>query len=147
MWQHNREQSADYTKASRRHVGTGNDGEPAYSLSVNSPISVMSRALPQPPLSSLPLSALLAQTNFAEGTTDRTPKEWFDRARHEADLAVIAERKGRKEEVFVAYSRCCGAYANVKMHSDFKEVKKADAHWAGRVKDFQDVSKAERNRS
>lgn len=93
----------------------------------------MSRALPTPPISSL-----LAQTTL-ESITDRTPKEWFDRAKHEADLAVLAERKGKKEEVFVAYTRCCTAYANVKMHPDYKEAKK-DTHWAGRVKDFQQVS-------
>lgn len=99
----------------------------------------MSRALPQPPLSSLPLSALVAQASFSESPTDRTPREWFDRAKHEADLAVLAERKGKKEEVFVAYSRCCTAYANVKLHPDFKEAKKGDAHWTQRVKDFQEV--------
>lgn len=100
----------------------------------------MSRALPQPPLSSLTLPELIAQAGFPESITDRTPKEWFDRARHEADLAVLAERKGKKEEVFVAYTRCCNAYTNVKMHPDFKEVRKGDAHWTQRVKDFSEVS-------
>lgn len=100
----------------------------------------MSRALPQPPLSSLPVSGLVSLATFPESLTDRTPKEWFDRARHEADLAVLAERKGKKEEMFVAYSKCCTAYANVKMHPDIKDVRKGDAHWAQRVKDFSEVS-------
>jgi ubiquitin carboxyl-terminal hydrolase 8 len=100
----------------------------------------MSRTLPTPPLSTLPLSQIQALANDSESITDRPPRDWFERARHEADLAVIAERKGKKEEMFLAYTRACAAYMNVKMHPDFGVAKKGDAHWAGRVKDFKEVS-------
>jgi ubiquitin carboxyl-terminal hydrolase 8 len=100
----------------------------------------MSRALPSPPLSSLTLSQIQTLANDPEGITDRSPRDWFERARHEADLAVLAERKGKKEEMFLAYTRACAAYANVKMHPDFAGAKRADAHWANRVKDFKEVS-------
>jgi ubiquitin carboxyl-terminal hydrolase 8 len=57
---------------------------------------------------------------------------------------VLAERKGEKEEMFLAYTRACAAYANAKMHPDFAGAKRADAHWANRVKDFKEVSGAHR---
>jgi hypothetical protein len=104
----------------------------------------MSRALPSPPLSSLTLSQIQTLANDSEGITDRSPRDWFERARHEADLAVLAERKGEKEEMFLAYTRACAAYANAKMHPDFAGAKRADAHWANRVKDFKEVSGAHR---
>ncbi|RSH85154.1 ubiquitin-specific protease doa4 [Saitozyma podzolica] len=99
----------------------------------------MSRALPSPPLSSLTLSQIQTLANDSEGITDRSPRDWFERARHEADLAVLAERKGKKEEMFLAYTRACAAYANAKMHPDFAGAKRADAHWANRVKDFKET--------
>ena len=100
----------------------------------------MSRSLPSPPLATVPFAQITAMLGEMEGVTDLTPKAWFERARHEADLAVLAERKNKKEEMFLAYSRACQAYGNAKMHPEFGTVKSADSSWAGRVKDFKPVS-------
>ncbi|KAK8850408.1 hypothetical protein IAR55_004326 [Kwoniella newhampshirensis] len=100
----------------------------------------MSRSLPpQPPLSTLPLSSLQALANDLDSPLSRSPKEWFDRARHETDLAVLAERKGKKEDMFVAYTRALSCYTNCKMHPDFGDAKKKDPHWGGRVKEFKET--------
>lgn len=98
----------------------------------------MARALPEPPLSSLTVSELQSLIG-ADDTHSYSPKQWLDRAQHEADLAVLAERRGKKEDMFVAYSRCVNAYMNVLTHRDYGAVKKGDAAWAGRVKAFKEV--------
>lgn len=100
----------------------------------------MSRSLPTPPLSSLPLSHIQTLATYSEQIPDFTPKEWFDRARHEVDLAIIAERKNKKEEMFIAYSKAFTCWFNTRSHPDFGEVKKADPVWGNRVKDFKEVS-------
>ncbi|EIW69824.1 hypothetical protein TREMEDRAFT_30214 [Tremella mesenterica DSM 1558] len=97
----------------------------------------MSRALPSPPLSSLPLTHITAMANDLDPPTDRSPKDWFERARHEADLAVIAERKGRKEEMFLAYTRAAACYTHARLHPDYSKVKSEDSSWAQRIKDFK----------
>jgi ubiquitin carboxyl-terminal hydrolase 8 len=96
---------------------------------------------PTPPLSSLPLAQLQALINADnEGVTDRTPKDWFERAVRESELSVLAARKQRKEEMFLCYTKACQFYMNARMHPDFASVKKTDANWAQRVKDFKEVS-------
>lgn len=100
----------------------------------------MSRSLPTPPLSSLPLSALKGMANDMESMTERTPRVWFERARYEAEKAVLAERKGNKEEMFLTYTRACQCYAHARMHPDFGEEKRKDPAWAARFKDFKEVS-------
>jgi ubiquitin carboxyl-terminal hydrolase 8 len=100
----------------------------------------MSRSLPSPPLSSLPFSQIQQLATYPEHITDFSPKEWFDRARHETDLAIIAERKNKKEEMFIAYSKAFSCYYNAKVHPEFGEVKKSDPVWGNRVKDFKEVS-------
>lgn len=93
------------------------------------------------PLSSLPFAQLQAILNSEnEGITDRSPKEWFERALRESELAILAERKQRKEEMFLCYTKACHYYVNAKMHPDFASVKRGDANWATRVKDFKEVS-------
>jgi ubiquitin carboxyl-terminal hydrolase 8 len=98
-------------------------------------------AKPTPPLSSLPLSQLQALINVEnESLTDRTPKDWFERAVRESELSVLAARKQRKEEMFLCYTKACQFYMNARMHPDFGSTKKGDANWAQRVKDFKEVS-------
>lgn len=75
-----------------------------------------------------------------ESMLDRTPRGWLERARHEADKAVLAERKGNKEEMFITYTRACQSYVHCKMHPNYPEEKKKDAAWAARFKDFKEVS-------
>nr|XP_019051247.1 hypothetical protein I302_01696 [Kwoniella bestiolae CBS 10118]OCF30177.1 hypothetical protein I302_01696 [Kwoniella bestiolae CBS 10118] len=99
----------------------------------------MSRSLPTPPLSTLLFSDLQSLASYNEDMESRSPKEWFDRARHEADLAILAERGGKKEEMFLAYTRSCQAYSFVKMHPKSRDLKKADPHWSERVKDFRET--------
>ncbi|WRT70548.1 uncharacterized protein IL334_007546 [Kwoniella shivajii] len=99
----------------------------------------MSRSLPTPPLSSLPFSDLQGMASYNEPMESRSPKEWFDRAKHEADLAVLAERSGKKEEMFLAYTRSCQAYSYCKMHPSNKDLRKTDPHWTERVKDFKET--------
>lgn len=99
----------------------------------------MSRApLPAPPLANLPFVSIQALANDLEPVEARSPKEWFERAKHEADLALIAERKGKKEEMFLAYTKACSCYVNCKLHPDFKSTK-SDTHLATRIKDFKEV--------
>lgn len=81
------------------------------------------------------LSALVA----ADEDSAYSPKQWFDRAQREADLAVLAERRGKREEMFVAYSRCCKAYMMVQTHKDYSATKKADPNFGGRIKAFKEV--------
>jgi ubiquitin carboxyl-terminal hydrolase 8 len=69
-----------------------------------------------------------------------TPKQWLDRAQHEADLAVLAERRGKKEDMFVAYSRCYKAFMMAQTHSDYAAMKKADPNFGLRIKAFKEVS-------
>lgn len=93
------------------------------------------------PLSSLTFSQLQGMLNADnESVTDRTPKDWFERALRESELAILAERKNKKEEMFLCYTKACSFYANVRMHPEFSSVKKGDPNWATRVKDFKDVS-------
>lgn len=99
----------------------------------------MSRSLPTPPLSSLPFTSIQSLASYPEPLTAFTPKAWFDRARHEADLAIIAERKNKKEEMFIAYTKACQCYANAKLHPDSADVRKSDPVWANRLKDFKEV--------
>lgn len=99
----------------------------------------MSRApLPSPPLTNLPFAAIQALANDLEPTERLAPKEWFERAKYEADKALIAERKGKKEEMWLAYTKSCACYTNCKSHPAFKDVK-SDPHLAVRIKDFKDV--------
>lgn len=100
----------------------------------------MSRSLPTPPLSSLPLAQIQAIANDGEEVTSRSPREWFERARHEADLAVIAERGHKKEEMFLAYTKACKAYTSAVSHPNFAKERQADKQWAARVHDFKEVS-------
>ena len=100
----------------------------------------MSRTLPHPPLSSLPLSTLQAMTNHMESITERSPRDWFERARYEAEKAVLAERKGNKEEMFLTYTRACQCYMYCRTHPDYAEEKRKDPAWAMRFKDFKEVS-------
>jgi ubiquitin carboxyl-terminal hydrolase 8 len=96
---------------------------------------------PTPPLSSLPLAQLQALINADnESVTDRTPKDWFERAVRESELSVLAARKQRKEEMFLCYTKACQYYMHARMHPDFGTVKKNDANWGQRVKDFKEVS-------
>lgn len=76
---------------------------------------------------------------YDEDMLQLTPRQWFDRTLHEADLAVLAERRGKREEMFVAYMRCCSAYMNAKMHPQSAAERKSDAHWAQRLKGFKEV--------
>ncbi|WWD20590.1 hypothetical protein CI109_105066 [Kwoniella shandongensis] len=99
----------------------------------------MSRSLPPTPLSNLPLSELQSLANELDSPLSRSPKEWFDRARHETDLAILAERKGKKEDMFVAYTRALACYTHCRMHPDFGDMKKKDQHWATRVKEFKET--------
>lgn len=93
-----------------------------------------------PPLSSIPFSQLQAMLNADnESVTDRTPKDWFERALRESELAILAERKNKREEMFLCYTKACSFYTSARMHPDFAGVKKGDANWAARVKDFKDV--------
>lgn len=82
--------------------------------------------------------------NDMESIPDRTPRDWFERARYEAEKAILAERKGHKEEMFVTYTRACQCYAHTRMHPDFWEEKRKDPAWAGRVKDFKEVGEVTR---
>jgi ubiquitin carboxyl-terminal hydrolase 8 len=75
-----------------------------------------------------------------ESTTDRSPKDWFERALRESELAILAERKQRKEDMFLCYTKACHFYTNTKMHPDFAAVRKSDPNWGTRVKDFREVS-------
>lgn len=101
----------------------------------------MSRALPStPPLTSLPLAQLVLLASYEEDISQLSPRAWFDRTQHESNLAVLAERRGKKEEMFVAYTKCCTAYSNARMHPTYAQERKGDAHWAGRVKSFKEVS-------
>lgn len=96
---------------------------------------------PTPPLSSLPLAQLQSLVNADnESVTDRTPKDWFERAVRESELSVLAARKQRKEEMFLCYTKACQYYMHARMHPDFGTVKKNDTNWAQRVKDFKEVS-------
>ena len=71
---------------------------------------------------------------------DRNPRDWFERARYEAEKAVLAERKGNKEEMFITYTRACQCYVHCRMHPGYPEEKKKDPAWAARFKDFKEVS-------
>lgn len=84
------------------------------------------------------LQGLLGIEN--ESTTDRSPKDWFERALRESELAILAERKQRKEDMFLCYTKACHYYVNTKMHPDFSAVRKGDPNWGTRVKDFREVS-------
>ncbi|KAK6906785.1 hypothetical protein I203_100772 [Kwoniella mangroviensis CBS 8507] len=99
----------------------------------------MSRSLPSIPLSSLPFSELQTLASYNEDMESRSPKEWFDRAKYEADLAILAERSGKKEEMFLAYTRSCQAYTYAKMHSKTRDLRKTDPHWSERIKDFRET--------
>ena len=93
----------------------------------------------QPPTSHTlaQLQSLLGIEN--ESTTDRSPKDWFERALRESELAILAERKQRKEDMFLCYTKACHFYVNTKMHPDFAAVRKGDPNWGTRVKDFREV--------
>nr|XP_019008054.1 uncharacterized protein I206_07222 [Kwoniella pini CBS 10737]OCF46835.1 hypothetical protein I206_07222 [Kwoniella pini CBS 10737] len=93
-------------------------------------------------LTSVPLTDLQSMASYDEDIQSRSPKEWFDRAKHEADLAILAERSNRKEEMFLAYTRSCQAYSYCKMHPGLKDLKKSDSHWNERVKDFKETYEA-----
>ena len=77
--------------------------------------------------------------NDMDGLTEHSPRGWFERARHEADKAVLAERRGKKEEMFLTYARACQSYSNTKMHPAYGDERKKDPSWAARVKDFREV--------
>jgi len=101
----------------------------------------MSRpAAPSASLSHLTLSQLQQLANENDSPGSHPPKVWFEKARHEADKAVLAERVGKQEDMWVAYVRACQSYTNVKNHPSYLEERKKDAAWAGRVKDFKEVS-------
>jgi len=101
----------------------------------------MSRPTPSSAsLSHLPFSQLQQLANDLDTPGSHPPKVWFEKARHEADKAVLAERVGKQEEMFVAYVRACQSYTNVKNHPSYAEERKKDMAWAGRVKDFKEVS-------
>jgi ubiquitin carboxyl-terminal hydrolase 8 len=91
-------------------------------------------------MSHLPFSQLQQLANDLEPPGSHPPKVWFEKARHEADKAILAERVGKQEEMFVAYVRACQSYTNVKNHPNYAEERKKDMAWAGRVKDFKEVS-------
>nr|XP_018259897.1 uncharacterized protein I303_07969 [Kwoniella dejecticola CBS 10117]OBR82055.1 hypothetical protein I303_07969 [Kwoniella dejecticola CBS 10117] len=92
-----------------------------------------------PSLTSMPLVDLQSMAQYSEDIASYSPKEWFQRAVHEADLAVMAERSKKKEEMFLAYTRSCQAYNNCRMHPASKDLKKSDPHWHERVKDFKET--------
>jgi ubiquitin carboxyl-terminal hydrolase 8 len=79
--------------------------------------------------------------NDMESTLDRSPKDWFERARYEVDKAVLAERKGNEEEMFVTYTRVCQCYVHCKGHPGLPEQKRKDPAWSVRFKDFKEVSR------
>lgn len=99
----------------------------------------MSRSLPSPPLSSVSLAGLQAMANDLDPITDHTARQWFEIARYEAEKAILAERRNKKEEMFVQYVRTCQAYSNCKMHPGYSEEKKKDSSLGHRVKDFKEV--------
>jgi ubiquitin carboxyl-terminal hydrolase 8 len=91
-------------------------------------------------MSSLPLSALQALANDIGPVNAHTPREWFERARMEADKAILAERRDKKEEMFVAYVRAIGSYTNLRAHEAWNDERKRDPAWGERVKAFKEVS-------
>jgi len=88
------------------------------------------------------LTGLQARANDIEDILDHSPRQWFEKARHEADKAVLAERSGKPEDMFVAYVRTCTTYSRVKLHPAWKEEKGRDPQLAARVKDFMEVRRA-----
>lgn len=78
--------------------------------------------------------------NDLDPITDHTARQWFEIARYEAEKAILAERRNKKEEMFVQYVRTCQAYSNCKMHPGYSEEKKKDSSLGHRVKDFKEVS-------
>jgi hypothetical protein len=98
----------------------------------------MSRPSSTAPLTST-LTGLQARANDIEDILDHSPRQWFEKARHEADKAVLAERSGKAEDMFVAYVRTCTTYSRVKLHPNWKEEKSRDPQLAARVKDFMEV--------
>lgn len=78
-------------------------------------------------------------SNDIDSVTGRSPRDWFERARYEAEKAVLAERKGNKEEMFLTYTRACQCYVNCRTHPDYAEEKRKDAAWAARFKEFKEV--------
>jgi ubiquitin carboxyl-terminal hydrolase 8 len=97
-------------------------------------------SLPSPPLDKASFSQIQTLATDMEAIEQRTPREWFDRALRQVDLAHIAERKSKKEEMYIAYTKLCACYANCRMHPKFGAMKKEDSATAGRVKEFKDVS-------
>ena len=91
------------------------------------------------PLTDLSITELQGIAKDLPDVIDLSPKEWFEKARHAADKAVLAERWKRKEEMFVEYVRACQSYQNTRVHPKYAEEKKKDVHWSARVKEFQEV--------
>jgi ubiquitin carboxyl-terminal hydrolase 8 len=102
----------------------------------------MSRNVSTPPLTNLPLHELQSLGNDIGPISSHTPREWFDRARNEADKAVLAERGHKKEEMFVAYARAIASYTHCKTHEGWLDEKRKDPAWGERVKAFKEVSKS-----
>ncbi|ORX41170.1 hypothetical protein BD324DRAFT_613498 [Kockovaella imperatae] len=91
------------------------------------------------PLHGMSLTELQSLAKDLPDVLDLSPKEWFEKARHAADKAVLAERWKRKEEMFVEYIRACQCYQNTRVHPKYAEEKKKDLHWTNRVKEFQEM--------
>jgi len=91
-------------------------------------------------MTGLPLSELQVLINDLSSPESLSPREWFERARLEADKAILAERRDKKEEMYVAYVRACLCYTNCKAHSGIIEERKKNTVWGERVKGFKEVS-------
>lgn len=91
-------------------------------------------------LTNVPLVKLQELSNDSSPVESQSPKAWFEKARFEAEKATIAERFNKPEELFVAYIRAVQYYTRTKSHTEYNEVRKKDAVWAGRVKDFKEAS-------
>jgi ubiquitin carboxyl-terminal hydrolase 8 len=90
-------------------------------------------------LHNVPLAKLQELANESGPVESLSPKAWFEKARFEAEKAIMAERFNKPEELFVAYLRAIQYYTKTRSHLDFNEVKKKDPAWASRVKDFKEV--------
>lgn len=80
---------------------------------------------------------VLAFDNSPVETFD--PKQWFNTALRQAEMAKQAERRGSKADMFVAYTRLATAYNNALHHPRIREARAADTAWATRVADFKRV--------